>query len=382
MKALRALLHASPRYFQVYKTFSMATLLHVAWNQITPDVVPIALNALERRDNSTQPFASQKTVKGPHEIPYETWKRLLCFHEIVESFISAYTSSRLVLLENFLHPQTHQTSLSLESSSSPEFILSQLEYARLARAFYNLDLYGNLFNDLVTSWLSWLQAGPAVSKRAMKFLQSLRDWELDELLCVQSYMIERLKVFLNKFDDGFMEAFLKEKPYIVWPAGLTQRTTQLDLLSEESYQRLQPEWMEGCLTRGLEKLLAIFSTDTLLGKFNLLGEIDRQDKYINRALNRIPNFSELELAERVKSPEIGFDNNLNQPNEAWFWAIKFCQHPRIRLPPDVGQLMTYEGSDSHFLEPWGYVFWDHERLERLGMLTKRYKKKPPKSLQY
>lgn len=210
MKALQALLRASPRYFQVHKTSPRAFLSHVAWNQISPDVVPIALKALERRDNSTPPFASQRKVKGPHEIPYEIWKRLLCLHEMVESLISGFTSSPLVALETSIHPQTQSLS---HESSSPELNLSHVEYARLARAFYHLDLYENLFHGLGTSALS--QNFYQIPERATIFLQRLQDWELEELLCVRSYMIERVKDFLNKFGDDFMESFLKDKPFIL-----------------------------------------------------------------------------------------------------------------------------------------------------------------------
>lgn len=120
MKVLRNLLHASPRYFHVYRTSRKPILSHVAWNQITPAILPIALNALERRDhskfrsNDTGLFESQKNIREPHGIPFKTWERLLRFHEIVESFISNFSSSRLVALENCIYPET-QSSLPNES---------------------------------------------------------------------------------------------------------------------------------------------------------------------------------------------------------------------------------------------------------------------------
>lgn len=115
-----ALLRASPRCFQVYRTCREMVLSHVARNHITPAVVPIALDALEMRENRkfqrdrTEPFLSQKTLKEPHEISLSTWGRLICFHEIVDFFISGFTNSRLVALENSIHPQS-QTSLPSKS---------------------------------------------------------------------------------------------------------------------------------------------------------------------------------------------------------------------------------------------------------------------------
>ncbi len=125
MKALRALLRASPRCSQVYRTCREMVLSHVAWNHNTPAVVPIALDALEMRENRkyqrdrTEPFLSQKTLKEPHEIPLSIWGRLLCFHEIVDFFISGFTNSRLVALEDSIHPQS-QTSLPSKSPRRKE----------------------------------------------------------------------------------------------------------------------------------------------------------------------------------------------------------------------------------------------------------------------
>lgn len=242
MKTLCALLRASPRYFQAYKTSRKMILAHVAWNQITPAIVPIALNALKWRNDKklrsdyTGPFAFQRMPKGPHEISFKTWERLIRFHEIVEYFILGFTSSRLIALDNSVYPRT-QSSLS-HISPSGQLNLSQVEYARLARAFYNLEMYGNLFHE---SRLASFRANVAMFLgRATTFLQSLQDWELEELLCVRSYMMERLKDYLNKFEDDFMEYFLKNRPYIIWPPEDTPGwTSRSGLLSDQGYISLQ-----------------------------------------------------------------------------------------------------------------------------------------------
>ena len=240
MNALRALLRASPRCFQVYRTCRETVLSHVAWNQIISAVVPIALDALEMRENRkfqrdrTEPFLSQKTLKEPYEIPLNTWERPLCFHQIVDFLISGFTDSRLVAIENSIHPQS-QTSLPRKSprrkkqekkniSSSIYLSLSQLEYSRLARAFYNLELYSYLFYNLDRRGTGFFDES---LKRARAFLLSLRDWEFEELLCVRSYMIEGLVDFLNKFEDDFMEAYMRDRPYITWPSRSATIPTRL-----------------------------------------------------------------------------------------------------------------------------------------------------------
>lgn len=388
VQVLRNLLHASPQYFRVYRTSRKTVLSHVAWSQITPAILPIALNALERRDhrkfrsNHTRLFEFQRSIREPHDVPFEIWEKLLQFHEIVESLISGFISSRLVALENSLYPETQST---LPSQKCPDthLTLSQVEYTRLARAFYHLDLYGNLFHDLDTSRLQFRRIISAHTKRGTHFLESLQDWELEELLCVRSYMMERLKDFLNKLDDDFMEAFQKEMPLISWqlqePPG-SWGDAMPSLLCDQGYEWLQDPWIESCLTRGIEKLSTMFSTDkdTIQAKFRILGERDNLGKYMTSAIREMSSCTERELAAKMKKlPEIGYYDNIEQPNEAWFWAMKFSGHPRICIPRDFRKRWVTEAYDIHPLECWGYVIWDHDRLDRLGILSKRHVKESP-----
>ena len=367
MQTLRALLGASPRYFQVYIACREKVLLHVSWNHITPTAVPIALDALEQRDNRkhglhrSKQFTFPRTLKEPHEIPLETWERLLRFHQIVDHLISDFTSSRLVVLESSIHSQT-QTLLPHEPLGR-HLNLSQLEYARLTRAFYHLELYAYLFYDIDVRNISSSRL-----KRARDFLESLRNFELEELLCVRSYMIERMIDFLNKFEDDFMKSYLKNKPRILWShvPGLNRRVYLFD---DDSH--LRDVWMESCLARGLESLSEMFYADGLPNKYKALRYIDRADQRMSVALIDLTYFTEAEVQAISKhSFEIEFHNNIEQPNEAWFWAIKFCGPPRIETDEDPFRGTVREGCDTNEFECWGYVIWDHTRLKRLGILTK------------
>ncbi|MCJ1348918.1 hypothetical protein MMC31_007151 [Peltigera leucophlebia] len=362
MKALRALLSASPQLFQVFKTCREVVLSHVAWNHITPAVVPLALKALDQREDRES--TTQRTLKEPREIPLETWESLLRFHRIVDSLISNFTSSRLVALENSMHP--HKQTSSPRDSPGPNLNLSQLEYGRLARAFYHLELYSYL---------------KGYSKRGMlmacwTFMQSLRNWEVEELLSVRSYMMERLIDYLNQFEEDFMKAYLKDKPCIIWPSQDTEwlngrslnwrcnlfvdnnKPDQwMDDCSKKPYQ-----WIESCLSRGLKFLSAVFSADKLPDKFNALDRIDPQYHWISYALANAVTHPEEQVTAKIEGPsENGFYNDIEQPNEAWFWAIGSKIHKKSLCI----------GCDSNDFQRWGYVIWDHARLERLGIITKK-----------
>lgn len=160
MRTLRALLRASRQYFLVYKLSKGTILSHITRNQITPAVLPIAVYALGQR-NHRGPRRNYVVVlaflenfphgspRVPYDLPLETSKALLQFHEIVEYFISDFAISRLCIIRNYLHPET-PNSLPHESPCGVAetkmcFALSQTEFSRLAKAFYLMELYGGLF---------------------------------------------------------------------------------------------------------------------------------------------------------------------------------------------------------------------------------------------
>lgn len=201
---------------------------------------------------------------------------------------------------------------------------------------------------------------------------------------MRSFMMERLKDFLNKLDDNFMKAFQKDMPFIDWrlqdpPGSLGDAVATL--LCDDGYEWLQDPWIESCLTRGIETLSTMFSTtdtNTIQAKFRILGERDNMGKYMTSVLREMSSCTEQELAAKMnKLPEIGYYDDIGQPNEAWFWVMNFCGHPRICIPRDFRKIWATEAYDNHPLECWGYVIWDHDRLDRLGVLSKTYVKESP-----
>lgn len=73
----------------------------------------------------------------------------------------------------------------------------------------------------------------------------------------------------------------------------------------------------------------MFIRNNLLGKFSSLGEMVTRGKYMSKALNYMPIFSESELAKKMKPPQIRFYDNIEQLNGAWFWAMEFRGHPEL-----------------------------------------------------
>ena len=171
-----------------------------------------------------------------------------------------------------------------------------------------------------------------------------------------------------------MKAYLNDKPCIIWPSRDASRSDVRRLYPRNDLftnDYVQGRWMESCLARGLESLSAMLSTDKLPNKFEALGYIRRDAKPMSSLLNYMQTYSEKEVTANMKqSFEIGFYDNIEQPNEAWFWTIKFRGHPRISTIEEPFQGEVYTGRDTNDLERWGYLIWDHAHLERLGILTK------------
>lgn len=153
-----------------------------------------------------------------------------------------------------------------------------------------------------------------------------------------------------------------------------------EFFSFGGYLWYQYQWLESCLTRGLKTLSKMFSADTLQGKIVLPGfwdwnhlPNDYRSPLISESLKAMPAWG---LAARTESLEIGFHDNIEKPNEAWSWALKFCAHPNSvfgqRAPRTGARLAT----DNHPLEGWAYVIWDHERLKHIGILTKMQDPRP------
>lgn len=102
------------------------------WNQITPDIVPIALNALKQRDlkrlrsKPTEVLASQRMLRQPHEIPFKTWDRVICFLRLWSLLSRALLVARLVALENSIRLQPQSPSPPEYPRETPRFIANRI----------------------------------------------------------------------------------------------------------------------------------------------------------------------------------------------------------------------------------------------------------------
>ncbi|KAL2219440.1 hypothetical protein M432DRAFT_353647 [Thermoascus aurantiacus ATCC 26904] len=373
---LHALLRASPRYFQVYRVFQAVVLSHVTRNQITPALLPLALDALEWRRCRESPrdcaavlaFLQnfrQKTPSQPRKLSLEISKELLRFHNnVVEFFISDFARNRLAVVDNYLHSRIPSESLTTSACETCAPILSHTEHFRLARAFYYLELYGNLcyhtppWDDDNIPYLEQL-----------RFFDRLREWELEEFMCVQHYMFEKLSDYLNRVEDDCMQDFLEDEPYVIEPFGPNSRWEREDIFfSDLSQGRSQESWLEGCLTRGLRRLKTMLTADTFEARLDAFGPIHLPDTTLTHVLWQLPPYDYRYRASQDKlqpfDPNAEYRDDSEKPSSGWSWATE-----AIRLPEDS---MKYPSSKVlNGMRRWGYGIWDHWRLQSLGIFTKK-----------
>ncbi len=196
------------------------------------------------------------------------------------------------IIENYLHTEKPHFSPHGPRPGAAEaktgFALSQTEYSRLARAFYDLELYGGLFYTSDSR-----QDDITAAEQSGFFLQRLRDWELEEFLCVRNYLTERLTNYLNQVEDDFMRRHLEDEPHMIETAGPANRWNQEDwFFSDDGHGQFQEEWLEGCLTRGLRTLRVMLTADTSEDRFDALGSTDLPRNTLSQALSTMPVFQD------------------------------------------------------------------------------------------
>lgn len=384
LRTLRALINASPRYFEVYKAFETPILSEITRNAITPELLQIAMDAHQQRERYRgeqkrdsaavhaylrESFLAGKPVGPEHKgiFPLETSTALLQFHETVEYFVSDFANNRLTLIQQNLLSKTVSSGNEWRSSEKasdpkPAAELSRTEHFRLVRAFYYLELYGQLFCTTIGISTS----GPSERQQWTLFLQQFRDFELEELLCGRRYLIDKLVVYLSQIEDEFVNEYMNERLYLVEPHKPESRWDDDDwFFSCDGHYEIS-YWLEDCLTVGLEELKTMFTADTMDDRFYSLRCMFRPQGILSNALNAMPKYTPESKIMKDQKPLVhtGFRDDVDKGSLGWFWLLNEMGHPR--------QSSNY--AHSNLLEAsrrWGYVIWDHNRLLSFGALTKR-----------
>ena len=387
IEALWSLICASPRYFQIFRLYKYTVLPHVVANQFGPNLLPLALQRHQLGRGDPDDLAAS-TSKSPSDLSIlvilglslENLQEVLKFHRVVNSFAKSFVQDRLSLATQAFAPKSSEQKqdVSVEGTTRLEGAptLSRSEYFRLARALYHIEIYSMIFQN---QKLARAQYPPYYHSRI--FLQSLDDWELEEFLCIRSYLVERVASYLDQVEDDYMQVYLDDEPYIIETRGADSRWETEDwFFSSASHGLIQEGWLESCLIRGLKVLRTMLTAEKAENRMYTLGDTDFIEDPLGLALNALPVRPSWEITKRNKlqprchyDKEEGKDGRRSQkdsdveacchPNKAWKWSMKYQEHPRC------SSNYAYD----EFLEGhrrWGYLIWDRERLERWGIFEK------------
>ncbi|KAN0096775.1 hypothetical protein V8E51_015580 [Hyaloscypha variabilis] len=344
IRTLGSLLRASPQYLQVYQDVREDAISQIVCNQITPAILPLAINVLQQsylrshRRPCSKVLEFLETFKEPQSIlPQNTFsleisKRLLKTHYIVEYFADAFITDRLNRLSKYI-PQIAPL---LVDANATLGILG-IEHHRLTRAFYHLELYGTLFydpeiaDDVITA-----------QEQSSLFLAMLPDWEIEEL-----------SGYLDQVEEDFIQDYVEDGP----PTDIVKNPYDMRFNHDDEYwyffskdgqdARIQNRWMEG----------NILESHTADERYDSLGDltIDRPRNTLKQALDALPCLrDQLEVSRCKVATRI---NSLESPNDAWPWALKKWAHPR------KGGLRSHSSTHQQYnaLRCWGI----------LGLLEKR-----------
>ncbi|TVY81169.1 hypothetical protein LSUE1_G006288 [Lachnellula suecica] len=346
-KTLLSLIRASPRYLQVFRQRRNIIISQVICNYISPGVLPVALEVLARRRFRGQGLDRAEVgtfVEGfpdtlpetEGEISFETSLELLSFHNLVEEFMEEFAIERLAIITQQLHPKR---------GLSDDTSLTRTENIRLSRAFYHLELYGLLFSPLPST-----QDVSTVTDQSAAFLKSITEGQLESLLCVRLFLVERVTIFLDQVEEDFMEDLVSLGPH-PFHQNLSSRWEDSDwFFAEDMHPVLQEAWREHCLTRGLSALKPMFNAASAEARCDLVGDTSFPETTIEKALSLVDDQRKSEPWPRSHTVD---DSDSWAKTLSWAWGNKY---------PHVSNSERGGG-----IRRWGYIIWDQHRLESLGV---------------
>ena len=387
---LYALIHASPRFLQVFRLNQETTLSTIALGYFHPAVQAeaIAVAKLAHLQHQSQQDGQSKrdtALELCHTFPLRLPPRCetknlgpivthLCkLQRVVRFFLDDYVRNTLPILDQLgqsqdldvlpVYPPYSQASL-------PR--LSSTETGRLQRAFCRIELYRRLFSrcshdspDGIHTCLRDPPLEPA--EQATLFLRDLPAYQITELGCVRDYLFRRLRGICDDLENEAVRTlpleamtFKRYDEAARWRSPLYVFTTQA--------QHQQSEHLEHLISLGLPYIKQIIESSGIRQQNVFLHYIygsvlfHFETDFLSMAiqgLGRNPSFRDYKVSERKKdfTPACDEDGYSDVP-QGWLWG-HYQRQPYLVC--DKG----HKG-----LRDWGYVFWDYDRLQNSGILRR------------
>lgn len=374
-------------YQTIYRNFEAEILSTICWNEIRPEILPLAITVLEKRtyrSSSRQiavimdflaDFSLTALEISPTAFTLERSKSLLQFHQVVTHYMKDYVRTRLSMLSIIAREIAHGSASdsleeeTIENQSKGISELSRTEYLRLSRAFYLIELHGELF----FAGEPYDQRVPAADQ-ARLFLNSFKDWELEEFLCVRKYLISKLRVFLDRVEDRTFADILHDDPDFTTSISLGNIFFDSDwFFSDNAHPWGAKLWLESCVTRGLtaiksmleaseEDIIDAFGDDALYSGIVL----SRAITLLQPRPQIMPDKPDIFPLTSDSIHPINEAEDYKKSNAGWVWVWRNTSGP---IYNDDG---LNKDKKISWLQNWGYAIWDYKRLHRLGVIQEKY----------
>ena len=374
LEMLNSLIHASPRFYQVFRLNKNFVLSTIALKQFHPLVQPEAIAVANLAqfqyqsdgDDISRRYTAEIFRQNASSPEKYAWNGLnasepvstdLCnLVKVVKFFVEDYTQNTLL---GQLGRSEDLEILPVYPPSSHVVILqlSSNEIQRLQRAFCRFELYRRLFSRCLQdpygrTHRCILYPPLTVAEQAAAFFGTMSPVQITELACVRDFIFRRLKgIFLDLEDQAvrtlplevmnfgdFDEAAMWRSPFYVFT---TQHLMSLGL----PYIRKVIE----SIGNDQRDLFLHYVRGSVVSHF--------ESHFLSDALH---NHTGSLYTKDSMTPACDGNGSSEHP-PGWLWG----HSPTTSLYPAHACDRLFKG-----LRDWGYVFWDFDRLQNSGILCR------------
>ena len=327
-----------------------------------PEIMPDALRAL--RACQQDPQVTETTTSFSF-VEVEQFCRLWHPHDYFINSLMAYFSANL----DTQFGNKEQSSASETVTDLTRESLSAVELARVQRAMLRYSTFQCMMKD-------------SLSKDVPGFIRHLASfglhtpWEMEEVVCVHQFILERLQDVIKKVEDYFVDSvraeeqkstsrYLPENPG--GPFCLESEEAELPFFEQGDYfftkrqKYKQRKTLQHLSSLGFPFVRSLLNASPDLQKYIIVkSDHDFRWGLTKFLVPRSPDLGIFEdeyaswLSKRLLESE---GDDLQKRNLAWLWAH--------RNRPDA----SYCWRCNRDVRDWGYVFWDSDRLRRWGIVN-------------
>ena len=260
------------------------------------------------------------------------------------------------------------------ASTGAAMPISELERARLQRAFYRYDICHTMTNYPGRFHEDW----PYQTKRCQlePVLAQYTPWEVEEITCVQQYLHEQIQDIFDVLGEELMQSAMATSSTSQAATTLTippRTVNEVEIIIMSRFEEGRDDYFFSEAGKSAQEELIIFLAGRTFPFLRALFDMETHNqkdfvfKHVGFDSDRLG-----EALASIYSREAGAGVQYNgaygdQPTEfegdkvtdrnlAWLWS-KYMRPPSHHC-----------SSCAFTLRDWGYVFWDQDRIKQSGLI--------------